>query len=164
MAAGSDLPEIPKALKAIWHLVQCGVRLTGLNPMDDNNKKSAAVMVVDDDRDILTTASKGLELAGFDVHGFSDPISALQHVEGGCDDCKVIVSDIKMPEMTGFQLVRRVKDLRPDIKIVMMTAFDVNKAEFESVFPSTPVDRVMRKPFLISQLAEEIRQIRHHSQ
>src|SRR5688572_8599324 len=112
--------------------------------MVDGNK---TIMIVDDDKDILTIASRGLEHAGYPVHTFSDPVRALQHVEDGCEQCKVIVSDIRMPEMTGFQLVRRVKDLRPDIKIIMMTAFDVNKTEFESVFPSTPVDRVMRKPF-----------------
>ena len=117
------------------------------------------VMVVDDDRDIVMVTSKGLEHAGYQVHGFSDPVRALQHVESGCDKCTVIVSDIKMPEMTGFQLVRRVKDLRPDIKVVLMTAFDVNKAEFEAVFPSTPVDRVIRKPFVISELAEAIKEI-----
>jgi CheY-like chemotaxis protein len=120
---------------------------------------NGTVMVVDDDRDILTVASKGLEHAGFQVHSFSDPVRAIQHVEDGCQKCTVIVSDVKMPEMTGFQLVRRVKDLRPDIKIVMMTAFDVNKTELEAVFPSTPVDKVMRKPFVISQLAEAIKEI-----
>jgi CheY-like chemotaxis protein len=116
-------------------------------------------MIVDDDRDILTISSKGLERAGFQVHSFSDPVRALQHVEDGCEQCQVIVSDVKMPEMTGFQLVRRVKDLRPDIKIIMMTAFDVNKTEFEAVFRSTPVDKVMRKPFVTSQLAEAIKEI-----
>jgi two-component system response regulator ChvI len=116
-------------------------------------------MVVDDDKDILSIASKGLEAAGYRVHSFSDPVRALQHVEGGCDDCEVIVSDIKMPEMSGFQLVRRVKDLRPDIKVVLMTAFEVNKTEFETIFPSTPVDSVMKKPFVISQLAETIKEI-----
>jgi CheY-like chemotaxis protein len=115
-------------------------------------------MVVDDDRDILTIVSKGLVHAGFQVHSFSDPVRAIQHVEDGCQKCTVIVSDVKMPEMTGFQLVRRVKDLRPDIKIVMMTAFDV-KTEFEATFPSTPVDKVMRKPFVISQLADAIKEI-----
>ena len=124
--------------------------------MVNDNK---TIMVVDDDRDILTIASKGLEHAGYQVHSFSDPVRALQHVEGGCERCTVIVSDIRMPDMTGFQLVRRVKDLRPDIKIVLMSAFDVSKTEFEAVFPSTPVDKVMRKPFLISDLAEAIKEI-----
>ena len=100
------------------------------------------IMVVDDDSDILNIASRGLELAGYQVHSFSDPVRALQHVESGCERCEVIVSDIK---------------------IVMMTAFEVNKTEFESVFPSTPVDRVMRKPFVIAQLAEAIKEI-HRSE
>jgi two-component system response regulator ChvI len=117
------------------------------------------VMVVDDDKGILTVATKGLENSGISVHGFSDPVRALQHVEDRCERCKVIVSDIKMPYMTGFQLVRRVKDLRPDIKIIMMTAFDINRLEFEAVFPSTPVDKVMRKPFVMSELAEAIKEI-----
>ena len=117
------------------------------------------VMVVDDDRDILTVASKGLERTGYQVHSFSDPVRALQHVEEGCKQCSVIVSDVRMPEMTGFQLIRRVKELRPDIRIVLMTAFDLNKSEFETVFPSTPVDNVMRKPFVASQLSEAIKAI-----
>jgi CheY-like chemotaxis protein len=64
-----------------------------------------------------------------------------------------------MPEMTGFQLVRRTKEIRPEMKVIMMTAFEVNKLEFESVFPSTPVDSVMRKPFVPSKLAEMIEQL-----
>jgi DNA-binding NtrC family response regulator len=118
-------------------------------------------MVVDDEKDILSTASRALELAGFKVHSFSDPVLALQHVEGGCKNCEVMVSDIRMPEMSGFQLVRRVKDLRPDIKVIMMTAFEVSKPEFESVFPSTPIDKVLKKPFLVSELTETVNEIYH---
>lgn len=64
-----------------------------------------------------------------------------------------------MPALTGFQLVRRVKDLRPVMKVIMMTMFEVNKREFEAVFPSTPIDGVIRKPFTPSQLVEKIRGI-----
>jgi hypothetical protein len=45
-----------------------------------------------------------------------------------------------MPALIGFQIVRRVKDLRPDMKVIMMTLFEVNKREFEAIFPSTPID------------------------
>src|SRR5919197_1206951 len=120
-------------------------------------------MVVDDDKDILTVTSRALEQSGYEVHGFSDPIAALEHVENGCEQCEVLVSDVRMPNMTGFQLVRRIKELKPSMKIIMMTAFEVNKPEFESVFPSTPIDRVMRKPFLPSLLADEIKEIYRQS-
>ena len=120
------------------------------------------VMVVDDDRDILTVATRALERAGFRVHGFADPILALQHVEGGCENCAVMVADIQMPGMSGFQLVRRVKDLRPDLKVIMMTAFEVNKSEFESVFPSTAVDKLMQKPFPLTQLTDSVEELYPH--
>ena len=61
--------------------------------------------------------------------------------------------------MTGFQLIRRVKDLKPDMKVVLMTAFEVNMKEFESVFTSTTVDNVIRKPFPPSKLAEILKSI-----
>jgi CheY-like chemotaxis protein len=60
-----------------------------------------------------------------------------------------------MHALTGFQLVRRVKDLRPEMKVIMMTMFEVNKQEFEAVFPSTPIDGVIRKPFTPSHLVEK---------
>jgi DNA-binding response OmpR family regulator len=62
-----------------------------------------------------------------------------------------------MLALTGFQLVRRVKDLRPEMKVILMTMFEVNKGEFEAVFPSIPIDGVIRKPFTSSQLVEKIR-------
>ncbi|MCI0560721.1 MAG: response regulator [Nitrososphaera sp.] len=122
-------------------------------------KPSMTAMIVDDDSDILATVGKGLEEAGFSVHAFSDPIRAIQHVEDGCSECKVLVSDVRMPHMTGFQLIRRVKDLKPDMKVVLMTAFEVNMKEFESVFTSTTVDNVIRKPFPPSKLAEILKSI-----
>jgi len=126
--------------------------MSGLS--QDSAKHS--VMIVDDDKDILSVTSKILERSGFKVHGFSDPIAALQHVENGCMECGVLVSDVRMPKMTGFQLVRRTKELRPNMKIIMMTAFEVSKSEFESVFPSTPIDNIVRKPFLPPELVEAI--------
>lgn len=55
--------------------------------------------------------------------------------------------------MDGFELVRRVKMLRPEMNVVMMMAFEVNKREFEQVFPSTPVENVLSKPFVPHLLA-----------
>lgn len=121
-----------------------------------NNEKTT-ILIVDDDIDILTVTGRSLEHAGFKVHAFVDPLTALHHVQNDCKYCQVLVSDIRMPGLTGFQLVRKVKDLRPEMKVIMMTMFEVNKPEFEAVFPSTPIDAVIRKPFTPSQLVEKIR-------
>lgn len=68
-----------------------------------------------------------------------------------------MVSDIRMAALTGFQLIRKVKDLRPEMKVITMIIFEVNKPEFEVIFPSTPINAAIRKPFTASQLLEEIR-------
>ena len=121
------------------------------------NTEKTTTLIVDDVIDSLTVTERSLEHAGFKVHAFSDPLTALRHVQNDCKYCQVLVSDIRMPGLTGFQLVRKVKDLRPEIKVIMMTMFEVNKPEFEAVFPSTPINAVIRKPFTPSQLIEKIR-------
>jgi DNA-binding NtrC family response regulator len=122
-----------------------------------NTEKTTTILIVDDDLDTLTVTGRSLEHAGFKVHAFADPLTALHHVQNGCKYCQILVSDVRMPALTGFQLVRKVKDLRPEMKVIMMTMFEVNKPEFEAVFPSTPIDDVIRKPFAPSQLVEKIR-------
>jgi DNA-binding NtrC family response regulator len=117
-----------------------------------------SVMLVDDDMDIVTTTGMGLKRAGYDVHAFSDPLMAVQHVEQDSNKCEVLISDIRMPKMNGFQLVRRVNELRPHMKIIMMTAYEVNPPEFQTMFPTLRVDSVLKKPFPPSKLAEAIKE------
>jgi DNA-binding NtrC family response regulator len=117
------------------------------------------ILVVDDDEDIVRIVRLGLENAGFQVHAFTDPILALQHVEQGCKQCEVLVSDIRMPKMNGFELVKRIRQIKQDMKLIMMTAFEVNKKEFESIFPSTTIDNLITKPFPLSKLISMIQKM-----
>lgn len=123
------------------------------------NPNKTTVMLVDDDKDILQTVGRGLENIGYEVHGFSDSVKALEHIENGCKECQMLVSDIRMPNINGFQLVRRVRELRPEMKIILMTAFTVSMPEFRAVFPSTHVDEILTKPFMPSKLAEKVNEM-----
>ena len=73
------------------------------------NPNKTTVMLVDDDKDILQTVGRGLENIGYEVHGFSDSVKALEHIENGCKEFQMLGSDIRMPNINGFQLVRRVR-------------------------------------------------------
>ena len=53
------------------------------------NANKTVVMLVDDDKDILQTVRKGLENLGYEVHGFSDSVKALEHIENGCKECQM---------------------------------------------------------------------------
>jgi len=115
-------------------------------------------MIVDDETDLLAIVRKMLEGQGYSVHPFASPETALDHVkDDGCTDCSIVISDIRMPHMTGFELVRHIKKLRPEMKVILMTAFEINKHEAQLVLPSTPVDAFVNKPFRIRELIEAIK-------
>jgi CheY-like chemotaxis protein len=115
------------------------------------------VMVVDDSSDTLLVIKMGLVRSGYEVHDFTNPTEALTHIEQGCTKCELLVTDVRMPSMSGFELVRKVKALRPEIKVVLMTAFEVNLPELHTILPSFPADSVIRKPFMPSKLLEIIK-------
>ena len=116
-----------------------------------------SVVIVDDEKDILTVLKHGLEKVGLKVEIFTEPKSALQHIE--CADGRavnLVVSDIRMPGMSGVALTKKVKKLHPQIGVILMTAFEIDKKEFDKVMPSIPVDGFLTKPFTIAKLQETI--------
>jgi len=119
------------------------------------------IMIVDDEKDLLTISKKFLENEGYEVHAFGSPESALQHIKQGCTDCKIVVSDIKMPGMSGFELARQLKEIRPDTKVVLMSSFVIHKAEFKKVVPSLDIDDFVMKPFTRNDLIEAVKKCRN---
>ena len=75
-----------------------------------------------------------------------------------------MVTDIRMPDMNGFEVARAVKEIRPDIKIALITAFDINKSEFEKVLPSTQVDAFITKPVKSATFAEILKEAMQQDQ
>jgi YesN/AraC family two-component response regulator len=61
-----------------------------------------------------------------------------------------------MPGMSGIQLARKVKEINPSVKVVLMTSFEIKDNEFSKVFPSTHVDGFAQKPICIGELTNKI--------
>jgi CheY-like chemotaxis protein len=118
-------------------------------------------MLVDDEPDLLTLTKKFLESEGYQVHAFSSPEAAIQHVKQGCTACTVLVSDIKMPGMSGFELVRRLKEILPETRVVLVSSFVIHKDEFRKVMPSLDVDDFVMKPFTKADLIKAIENVAH---
>jgi CheY-like chemotaxis protein len=115
-------------------------------------------MVVDDEEDLLAVTKKMLEINGYSVHAFDNPIKGLEHVENeDCKECSIVVSDVRMPGMTGLELVMRLKKIRPEMRIVLMTAFKIHRHDLQNIIPSTEVDAFLGKPFRIADLIEAIK-------
>ena len=72
------------------------------------------------------------------------------------DGIDVVITDARMPQMSGFQFARRIKELRSTTRIILCSAFDINKSEFEKVMPNTRIDGFLTKPFALNELVEVI--------
>ena len=117
------------------------------------------IMFVDDEKDILSTVKRGLESnQAFKVDTFASGESALQafqnHPENYYD---LVITDIRMPRMNGFDLYRRIKEKNPSMKIAFITAFEINKEEFNKVMPSVNVIDFISKPLSVSKLITKLK-------
>jgi two-component system cell cycle sensor histidine kinase/response regulator CckA len=125
---------------------------------DDNNndKPLAKLLVVDDASDIVQVLKTGLQKNGFLVNAFNNPEEAIQSFKSNSKDYCLVLSDIRMPALSGIQLARKVKEINPDVKVVLMTSFEIRDNEFSKVFPSLHVEGFVQKPIGISNLTNKI--------
>lgn len=79
----------------------------------------ASVILIDDEEHVLHSGQQTLELEGFDVLPFSAAEPALHEISR--DWCGVVVTDVKMPKMDGMELLGRVKDIDPELPVVLIT-------------------------------------------
>jgi DNA-binding NtrC family response regulator len=128
----------------------------GTNHSNYADKPLAKLLVVDDDPDIVQVLKLGLVKNRFQVDAFSNPNEALQRFKSNADSYCLVVSDIRMPALSGIQLARKVKEINPNVKVILMTAFEIRDNEFSKVFPSTHVDGFVQKPVSIKGLISKI--------
>ena len=119
--------------------------------------RSKRILIVDDEKDITDTFKIALEQQqeGFEVITYNDPQQALSQFKENWFD--LILLDIRMPKMTGFELYRRLKEIDSKPKVCFITAFDVYYDEFKKVFPSLEVKCFLRKPISTSDLVEQVK-------
>ena len=89
------------------------------------------LLIVDDEPDITFTIKNILEDNGFKVDSFTDPISALDNYQ--IDFYDLVILDIKMPKMDGFQLYTKIREKDPKIKICFLTASEMFYEKFRKM-------------------------------
>ena len=118
------------------------------------------IMVLDDDFDLSQLVKQILQRHRFkNVFAFTDPLLALEHFRINQKDYSLIISDIRMPIMNGFEFVREARKINPKVKIVLMTAFEINDKEFARVLPKPKIDGLIRKPASSKQILSTVSSI-----
>jgi DNA-binding response OmpR family regulator len=108
-------------------------------------------MMVDDEQDITSMFKIGLERNEFIVTTFNDSREALAHFKPGMYD--LLLLDIRMPGMNGFELYQKIHDMDKNVKVCFLTAFDEYRHEFQKTFPALDeVSCYLKKPITITDL------------
>ena len=115
-----------------------------------------SILIVDDEFDIVTLIKASLQKHGFNTLAFTDPLLALEHFRNNSKDFALVISDIRMPSMNGYELIRKIKAERPTIKTILISAFEINKEEFSKIMPTVKIDSFITKPVSLNQLIHSI--------
>ena len=110
------------------------------------SSRKPKILLVDDEKDDLVVLEKFLKLGGFEVNSFSNPRQALLHYANTDPySYDLIISDIRMPEINGFQLYYRLKSIKHDVKILFATCLNIAE-ELLTLLPEVGPQQVIQKP------------------
>jgi DNA-binding NtrC family response regulator len=115
-------------------------------------KRKANVMLVDDEEQFLDALSQRLEARGLKVKAVTSGEEAVMQVEDHNFDA--IIVDLAMPGIDGIETLKRIKEKRPDLEIIMLTGHATVKSGIEAM--KLGADDFLEKPVDLSLLLEKI--------
>jgi CheY-like chemotaxis protein len=123
----------------------------------ENKKK---ILVVDDEPDNASIFSMGLEDGGFEVDAFTDPLIALSNYTLGQKKYDLLILDIKMPDINGFELFEEIRKIDNNVRTCFLTAFGEGYTEeFGRRFPSSTNVSFIRKPIRVDDLVKKVNEM-----
>lgn len=112
------------------------------------------ILYVDDEQSLLKMYSKFLEKLGYSVEGYTQGRDAINAFKGNKQAYDLVITDWLMPKMSGKELVKKIKDIRSDIPIVVLTGktlMDVQKTGLSAIIEK-PVDPVKMSAIILQAL------------
>lgn len=120
--------------------------------MSTETQNSARILVIDDEVIVGRRLKQILEKMGFEVVIETSPVSALEKIEQTPFD--VVVTDLKMKEMDGMQVLSRVNEVSPESKVVIITGY-AEPTTAKQAFQQGVYDFI-RKPFRLDEIKQVI--------
>jgi len=115
------------------------------------------IAIIDDEPDLACLFKEALsQIDGAEVFAFTDPLLALEHFLTNHQNYMVIISDYRMPTMTGMELLSKIKDVNPAVTRIMMSAFEIQDELFQEY---NCIDKFLQKPVLMTALIDEVRKL-----
>jgi PAS domain S-box-containing protein len=130
------------------------VSTTAAPPPEAARGRGERVLYIDDEEALVFLATRLLERLGYTVTGYTDPAAALQAFRSHPGDFDVVVTDLSMPGMSGFELARELLTLRPDVPILMTSGYV--RPEDEEAALQRGIRALILKPTTIEELGRTL--------
>ncbi|MDP2272891.1 MAG: response regulator [Archangium sp.] len=112
-------------------------------------------MIVDDDPRLADAVARLLETRGFTVTAFSSPHDALAALRAGPKDFDVVLTDLTMPEMKGQDFISALREICPDMPIIVSTGADLDAQARARL----GVREVLLKPWRLDEAVDALRRL-----
>jgi two-component system, OmpR family, response regulator ChvI len=123
------------------------------NSNHSNNPRK--ILVVDDDPDLTSLFEMVLEMSGFEVDAYNDPLLASSNFKPNTYGLALL--DIRMPKMNGFELYKKIENIDKNMEVCFITAFEDYREEFKESFPQLEEAKYfIRKPKAIEDLVAHV--------
>jgi DNA-binding NtrC family response regulator len=130
--------------------------------LNNNKNNNKYVLLVDDEKDILFLYSECLKSDGYQTISFDNPIEALNYLNknDNISNCSLVITDYKMPQMSGLDLVKKIreKDSKSKIKTMLISAYLKNDLLKDNV-DMKKIDKIIEKPVDIDKLKNEVTEL-----
>jgi DNA-binding response OmpR family regulator len=126
---------------------------------NDNDGKNKRILLVDDEPDVTYTLEIVLEDNGFMVDSYTDPTLALSNFKPGLYD--LLLLDIRMPKINGFDLYQKTKEIDSNVKICFLTASELFYEKYRKIgaYPRVDKEKFIQKPFRTEELIRRLNEI-----
>ena len=118
------------------------------------------VSIVDDELDITELFHDAIcgSIDGLSVVSFNDPVIALEHFTQNKERYALVISDFRMPNLTGLELLKKVKKFKSNVRTILVSAYEVEyNAVFQRYMQESIIDSFIEKPVTINQLCQRVR-------
>jgi FixJ family two-component response regulator len=119
----------------------------------DVNLTNLRVAIVDDEFSVRRTLGRLLRSCGIQVEAFASGSEFLERLQTG--NWQVVLLDIHIPGLTGFEVLKRTRDERPELAVIMITGYeepDVKRRAYEA-----GAKGFLLKPFMFAELLDVVR-------
>jgi DNA-binding NtrC family response regulator len=114
------------------------------------------ILAIDDNNDIADLIKLALQMNGFNVVAYDNPFLALQCFKSNPKKFTLVISDATMPGMSGFELIANMRQVEPNFKAILMTAYDLDHIIVDLKKYNYEIQEILKKPLSITNLCEVV--------